>query len=191
MRTAALFSVVMAASSFGPIVDARAAQAARPQAVAARAARSEMTNSGRNSSQWRYRRHNGHWWYWLASHRWAWWTGSEWKVYDKAGYGQWWRQTRLASEATRNGAQVAVRRSLDGGLRSSSERGRRRYEEFRQRAGGLPSGRSASPRFEMGLPGGSRGAGIGYGPYGGPVGRNQPGAIGNFGGANMGSPFGN
>jgi hypothetical protein len=31
---------------------------------------------------WRYRRHNGRWWYWLPSEQWVFWTGSEWTKYD-------------------------------------------------------------------------------------------------------------
>jgi hypothetical protein len=35
---------------------------------------------------WRYRRHNGAWWYWLPSNRWVYWTGEKWMPYRAQTY---------------------------------------------------------------------------------------------------------
>ncbi|HEY2414730.1 MAG TPA: hypothetical protein VGI40_20970 [Pirellulaceae bacterium] len=38
------------------------------------------------SNGWRYRQHNGQWWYWMPSNRWVIWTGNAWTPYDPATY---------------------------------------------------------------------------------------------------------
>ncbi|HVC93749.1 MAG TPA: hypothetical protein VND64_08665 [Pirellulales bacterium] len=212
----AWLAVVTAAWYFSPIVTAGWASptttVVRTSPARSVASTSHTTSDAKN---WRYTRHNGHWWYWLPSQHWAYWTGNEWKVYDKTAYAQWWRQTRPEQARTVGGAP-AVSRSAEGTWTSAAPRGRpryevgdfgyggfgsggyanglaeRRYEGLRYQAGRSPRvWSSPMPRYDTGFPSGIRGAGIGYGPYGGPVGRNLPGAIGNFGGANMGNTFGN
>lgn len=51
-------------------------------------AKVRLVSDGRhhNDVRWRYRHHNGHWWYWLPSNRWAIWTGNDWVNYDRNTY---------------------------------------------------------------------------------------------------------
>lgn len=37
-------------------------------------------------NSWRYKRHNGSWWYWLPSKRWVVWSNNRWIDYDPATY---------------------------------------------------------------------------------------------------------
>lgn len=36
---------------------------------------------------WRFRFHNGTWWYWLPSNRWVFWSNGQWVDYDPNNYG--------------------------------------------------------------------------------------------------------
>jgi len=37
-------------------------------------------------NQWRYKFHNGTWWYWLPENRWVYWNNGSWANYDAATY---------------------------------------------------------------------------------------------------------
>ncbi|MBI3840208.1 MAG: hypothetical protein HY288_19985 [Planctomycetia bacterium] len=39
-------------------------------------------------NRWRYRYHNGQWWYWLPSNSWMIWSDNQWAPYDAATYRQ-------------------------------------------------------------------------------------------------------
>lgn len=36
---------------------------------------------GRVPDDWRYRFHNGRWWYWMTNRQWSYWNGAEWAEY--------------------------------------------------------------------------------------------------------------
>ena len=38
------------------------------------------------SDTWRYRRHDGLWWYWLPSEKWVYWNDGRWDPYDPQSY---------------------------------------------------------------------------------------------------------
>jgi len=40
-------------------------------------------NQGEN---WRYKFHNGHWWYWMPNNTWVFWNGSSWTAYSPDAY---------------------------------------------------------------------------------------------------------
>ena len=40
------------------------------------------------SESWRYRRHDGLWWYWLPSNKWVYWTGNQWAPFETRGYSE-------------------------------------------------------------------------------------------------------
>jgi len=45
--------------------------------------------SGNQANRWRYKFHNGHWWYYDRGKQWSYWNGSAWRPYDRTTYGQW------------------------------------------------------------------------------------------------------
>jgi hypothetical protein len=55
------------------------------------AGRIEGGRAGMASDQWRYRFHDGRWWYWLPSNSWVVWSNSTWVPYDT------WRTTYVPS----------------------------------------------------------------------------------------------
>jgi hypothetical protein len=66
---------------------------------------------------WRYRKHNGKWWYWLPSNRWVVWNGREWAVHKSP--------QQVAS------GDSNVRRSFSHSPSNQSSRwGSRRYDRF-------------------------------------------------------------
>jgi hypothetical protein len=97
---AALFAALVSAR----VVTARAAdpeELPKPAAVDDAAAAPAAKDAAQDSTEpaapagekWRFRRHQGLWWYWLPSEKWVYWTGSEWKVYDQESYAQFNRST--------------------------------------------------------------------------------------------------
>ncbi len=40
------------------------------------------------SETWRYRQHQGLWWYWLPSNKWVYWTDNHWVPYEAQSYAQ-------------------------------------------------------------------------------------------------------
>ena len=47
-------------------------------------------SAGDPGNRWRYRFHNGHWWYYGRSNQWSYWTGNAWTPYDRQTYAGWW-----------------------------------------------------------------------------------------------------
>ena len=39
---------------------------------------------------WRYKWHNGHWWYFQPNKQWLFWNGLSWSSYSPAAYQAWW-----------------------------------------------------------------------------------------------------
>jgi hypothetical protein len=86
MRSAA--KVIALAIVVGAPSTALASQAsdaaAGPTASTAKSNASAAGNvvGSRPGESWRYRRHDGQWWYWLPSEKWVYWTGDRWKAYE-------------------------------------------------------------------------------------------------------------
>jgi hypothetical protein len=58
-----------------------------PQAAAAVDAQTDNAQPPAQAADaWRFRRHNGAWWYWLPSNRWVYWTGEKWTPYRAQTY---------------------------------------------------------------------------------------------------------
>ncbi|HWB13451.1 MAG TPA: hypothetical protein VG826_29775 [Pirellulales bacterium] len=57
--------------------------------------------TGEPANRWRYRFHNGHWWYYGRANEWSYWNGSTWTPYDRETYGQWFNRQfrRYGSDA--------------------------------------------------------------------------------------------
>ena len=74
----ALIAVTVAAADpTNPGSDASAAKVSEPNQT------SDTTNATKSSGEsWRYRQHDGRWWYWMPSKQWVVWNGSEWVKYD-------------------------------------------------------------------------------------------------------------
>lgn len=47
---------------------------------------SQSSNSG--GDKWRFRQHQGLWWYWLPSEKWVYWHEGKWVAYDPASYAE-------------------------------------------------------------------------------------------------------
>jgi hypothetical protein len=45
-----------------------------------------QSNASQPGESWRYRRHNGQWWYWMPSEKWLVWTGDRWTAYKAQAY---------------------------------------------------------------------------------------------------------
>ena len=96
MRRAALFVVVFIAIGFTTTI--AAAQRAAGDVQSADAAKlnepaASRTDASQPSDSWRYRRHDGLWWYWLPSEKWVYWTGDRWTAYQPQKYTEF-RATR-------------------------------------------------------------------------------------------------
>src|SRR5215469_10315491 len=46
--------------------------------------------AGKPANQWRYRQHNGHWWYYRPDNQWSYWNGSVWTNYNPQAYREWY-----------------------------------------------------------------------------------------------------
>jgi len=62
---------------------ATADSTAKPEAAADSAKPADSQSSG---EAWRYRRHNGLWWYWLPSNKWVYWRDNRWVPYEQKSY---------------------------------------------------------------------------------------------------------
>jgi hypothetical protein len=60
------------------------------------------------SNGWRYRKHNGQWWYWLPSNHWVVWVGDKWVPYDSAN-DVWRYSTYRYAGIERKGALSAIK----------------------------------------------------------------------------------
>jgi hypothetical protein len=74
---------------------------------------------------WRYRQHQGLWWYWLPSNKWVYWTDGRWVPYEAESYAQF--------NATRRG-QTSSSPSYPGGNSTTwGQWGPIRYNQWGQR----------------------------------------------------------
>jgi hypothetical protein len=53
---------------------------------------SPRLRAGDPANRWRYKFHNGHWWYYGRSNQWSYWDGSAWTPYNRQAYGQWFNR---------------------------------------------------------------------------------------------------
>jgi hypothetical protein len=77
--------------------DAAAGQAA-PTATSNESAAGNVA-APQSSESWRYRRHNGQWWYWLPSEKWVYWTGDRWNAYEPHAASQFRAARRSGSSS--------------------------------------------------------------------------------------------
>jgi hypothetical protein len=49
--------------------------------------------------QWRYKRHNGHWWYYQVNGKWLFWNGRSWSDYTPTAYQRWYARSGPATES--------------------------------------------------------------------------------------------
>ncbi len=54
----------------------------KQDAPASTSARDARAGAGIKSDTWRYRRHDGLWWYWTVADRWVYWVDDHWVDYD-------------------------------------------------------------------------------------------------------------
>ncbi len=63
----------------------------------AAAAPSSAVEHQQQGEQWRFRRHDGLWWYWLPSNKWVYWTGERWAPYETRTYAEFRTARRAQS----------------------------------------------------------------------------------------------
>ena len=93
-----------------PVSPADSGQASIVQTPAATVAPDAVANGGAQPSgeQWRYRWHNGQWWYWLPSNRWAIWDGNTWKPHNPTRYSAGYRGDGTAYDNSNSAASNRI-----------------------------------------------------------------------------------
>ena len=175
-----------------PVSPADSGQASIVQTPAATVAPDAVANGGAQPSgeQWRYRWHNGQWWYWLPSNRWAIWDGNTWKPHNPTRYSAGYRGDGTAYD---NSNSAASNRIYDRYFNDDGYyyRGRRRlrnrpsfYYDGATKPGSIRSGTATqlAPRGS-GIEGGGGDA------LGGPIGSRNAMGI-RTGGASAGQSSG-
>ena len=121
------------------------ASGAPPQAGSAAAA-GEGTGTEKSPGEtWRYRKHQGMWWYWLPSNQWVYWTDDHWVPYEADSYAKLNASRRQQSYSTPSGNS------------SQGNWGPVRYNQWGQRQ--YPSSQRSSGLQQLGpvpAPGGVR-----------------------------------
>ncbi len=74
--------------------------APRPSDATAAEVDAAHATSPEASQRWRFKRHQGLWWYWLPSDRWVYWTGDKWVPYDAESYAAYRASQRQPSYST-------------------------------------------------------------------------------------------
>lgn len=82
----ALAIIVGFATSVSAAQAADAESASLAQATKLNERAAVQSNASPPGESWRYRRHNGQWWYWLPSEKWVVWTGDRWTAYKAQTY---------------------------------------------------------------------------------------------------------
>lgn len=80
-----LFSAIAVSTLFGASTTARAwvDPSAPPESETSAAVSVDQKADNHEADEtWRYRRHQGRWWYWLPSEKWVVWSGDRWVDYD-------------------------------------------------------------------------------------------------------------
>ena len=112
---------------------ATARDGAQPQA--------DSSAAGAEKSQgetWRYRKHQGMWWYWLPSDSWVYWTDGKWVPYDAESYAKFNASRRQQSYSNSGGNYGNSNNSSSGqwGPIRYNQWGQRQYP-YSQRSSGL------------------------------------------------------
>lgn len=58
----------------------------RPQAGSVASDGSDSNPAAAPGERWRFKQHNGLWWYWLPTNQWVYWTDGKWVPYDQQSY---------------------------------------------------------------------------------------------------------
>jgi hypothetical protein len=125
---------------------AAAANDARPQADQAAGAEQPQGET------WRYRKHQGLWWYWLPSNKWVYWTDGHWVPYEADSYAQCNASRRPRASSNSGGYQSGTSQGNWGPVRYN-QWGQRQYP-YSQRSSGLQQlGPVPTPGGVRSLPG--------------------------------------
>ena len=122
-----LLSVAAASVLFGASATAQAwEEPAAPQTrkTPSAAAAVDQKSGPATGEKWRFRQHQGLWWYWLPSEKWVYWSDGKWVNYDPQTYSQ--------LHASRKNRVYSYRRSTDG-YPELGQWGPVRYNSYGQR----------------------------------------------------------
>ena len=86
MKAVTLFLVASLTMFSGALAHARQSDAV-PNGRSRAIAKSGATAG--EVERWRYKRHNGHWWYYQPYKSWLFWNGSSWSPYSSGSYASW------------------------------------------------------------------------------------------------------
>jgi hypothetical protein len=97
---------------------------------------------------WRYRKHQGLWWYWLPSNKWVYWTDGRWVPYEPQSYAQFNASRRPRAYSNLSGTSQG-----NWGPVRYNQWGQRQYP-YSQRSSGLQQlGPVPAPGGVRSLPG--------------------------------------
>lgn len=74
-----------------PAEQTKSTPAASATSPADKPEQSDQAESKKPDDKWRFRQHQGIWWYWLPTNSWVYWSGEKWVPYDEAGYAEFYR----------------------------------------------------------------------------------------------------
>jgi hypothetical protein len=125
-RRAAVTVIFVAAAAWivaygGAIAAAADVQPAAPTPAENQTGPAKIQTAPSASDTWRYRRHEGLWWYWTVADRWVYWVDGRWVDYDPKTYAQF-----KASRAPRTS------NSVRGGQGDWGQWGPVRYDRYGQ-----------------------------------------------------------
>ena len=105
-------AIVMSVASSALAAQASDAPVGQSPPTATSAEPAAVSAAGSQSGEsWRFRRHDGLWWYWLPSEKWVYWTDGHWNAYEPQAYSQYRasRQSRGYSYPSGQGNWGSVR----------------------------------------------------------------------------------
>jgi hypothetical protein len=110
---------------------------------------------GAQGERWRYKQHDGLWWYWLPSNNWVYWTDGKWVPYDAKSYAEFKaaRSPRVYSAPGRGGGNSGDNYPGNWGPMRYNQYGQRQYPYSQRNSGIRQLGPVPAPGGVRSLPG--------------------------------------
>jgi hypothetical protein len=132
--------------------DARA-NGIQPQPDSATAAGQAASAEKSQGETWRFRQHQGLWWYWLPSNKWVYWTDGRWVPYEPQSYSQFNASRRPRASSNSSGGYENGTSQGNWGPVRYNQWGQRQYP-YSQRSSGIQQlGPVPTPGGVRSLPG--------------------------------------
>jgi hypothetical protein len=132
---------------------AASATGAQPHGDSAAATSQAAGQENPQGETWRYRKHQGLWWYWLPSNKWVYWTDGHWAPYEAENYAEFNASRRLRAYSNSGGGYQSGDSWGNWGPIRYNQWGQRQYP-YSQRSSGLQQlGPVPTPGGVRSLPG--------------------------------------